>query len=122
MSKGGIVKTKVVIDFNEDELIASVNSDVLTAQKVLDTQVLNDSNFFVPVVTGTLKKSGITNTVVGSGKVIWHTPYAKRQYYGDAFNHNAQNNPSACSRWFEAAKVRNMSNWERLVNEHIKRT
>lgn len=33
-------------------------------------------------MTGALEKSGPLSTDIGSGEVIWNTPYARYQYYG----------------------------------------
>jgi hypothetical protein len=112
----------IIIDIDEQKILKRIAVNASVAQKKLDEQVLNDSNFFVPVVSGTLKKSGVENTVLGSGKVIWHTPYAHRQYNGIDFDHSKQDNPSACPKWFEAAKARDLENWRKLVDEYIKRT
>lgn len=50
-------------------------------QKYIDTQVLRLSSPYVPHLSGTLEKSGSLNTDIGSGEVIWNTPYARYQYY-----------------------------------------
>ncbi|WP_443739576.1 minor capsid protein [Treponema sp.] len=119
MNKRGIVFSNIKVDVDEKRIMERVAKNATMAQKALDSQVLKDSNHFVPVYTGTLKKSGIMNTVPGSGKVIWHTPYAKAQYYGDDFDHSKQDNPNACSRWFEAAKARFLKKWRKLIDEYI---
>ncbi len=51
------------------------------AQKVLDSEVLRRCDPYVPMDTGMLKKSGILGTVIGSGKIVYTAPYARRQYY-----------------------------------------
>jgi hypothetical protein len=51
------------------------------AQKWLDSEVLRTTEPFVPLLTGTLIKTGILATVPGLGLVTWITPYARRQYY-----------------------------------------
>ena len=85
------------------------------AQKVLDAQVLKDSNYYCPMYTGMLQKSGILHTVLGSGRVIWQTPYAHEQYYMHP-NKSHQHNPNATMRWFETAKAVKQKQWEQLVN------
>jgi len=37
---------------------------------------------YTPRLTGTLVRSGILGTDIGSGKVQWIAPYARYQYYG----------------------------------------
>lgn len=90
------------------------------AQMKLDAQVLADSNYYCPLKTGTLQKSAIINTVIGSGAIIWRTPYARFQYYGVNFDRSKDQNPNACAKWFEAAKARKMEAWEKLVNDTVK--
>lgn len=50
-------------------------------QKYLDSDVINTISPYVPRLTGTLLKTGLTGTVIGSGLIVWRTPYAKKQYY-----------------------------------------
>ena len=91
------------------------------AQAILDATIIKDSNYYVPLATGVLQKTAITSTVLGSGMIIWDTPYARRQYYGDNFDHSKQYNPNATSKWFESAKARQLSNWVKLVNDEYRK-
>ena len=122
MNKNGGIQFKATVNFNEAKVKTKLNAKVKRAQLKLDTQVVTDSNYFVPKITSTLEKSAIINTVLGSGLVLWHTPYANRQYYGENFDHSKQKNPNACAKWFEAAKARWLEQWRRLVNDEIKRS
>ena len=54
------------------------------AQKYVDSETLRLSDPYVPMNTGTLKKSGISGTVLGSGEVVYTAPYARQQYYTNA--------------------------------------
>ena len=122
MNSNGGIEFKAKAKFSEATVKARLSMVIKRAQMKLDMQVLADSNYFVPNKTSTLQKSGIINTVIGSGEVLWHTPYAHRQYYGESFNHSKQHNPNACSKWFEAAKARKIKQWRRLINDEIKRS
>lgn len=51
------------------------------AQKYVDSETLRHSDPYVPFLTGMLKKSGTTGTVLGSGVVKYTAPYAKKNYY-----------------------------------------
>lgn len=53
-------------------------------QKYIDSEVLRQSEPYVPFLSGKLKQSGIINTKIGSGEVIYRKPYARRQYYENA--------------------------------------
>ena len=113
------VSFQVTNTFDAAKVIAELHKNTTKAQTALDSVVLQDSNYFVPLKTGTLQKSGIINTRIGSGEIVWKTPYARAQYYGESFDHSKQNNPNACAKWFEAAKARYLEKWVRLVNECI---
>lgn len=86
-------------------------------QPALDTQVLKDSNYFVPMDTGNLKSSGVRATIPGSGVVQWNTPYAKKMYYGVDYNFSLESNPHARAKWFEEAKKQYKSDWIKMLQK-----
>lgn len=51
-------------------------------QKFVDSEVLRLCKPYVPFRNNGLIESGDAQTVVGSGEVIYKTPYARYQYYG----------------------------------------
>ena len=121
-SDGGVTFTARA-NFGSAATQKRISAAVHKAQMKLDAQVLADSNFYCPLRAaqgGTLQKSAIINTVIGSGLVVWKTPYARAQYYGVNFDHSKSANPNACAKWFEAAKARKMKQWEKLVNDTVK--
>lgn len=120
MNKDGGITFTVKGNFNDAAAKARISAAIHKAQMKLDQQVINDSNYYVPLKTSTLQKSAIINTVLGSGLVKWRTPYARAQYYGVNFDHSKQRNPNACAKWFDAAKARKLKDWEKLVNDTIK--
>lgn len=123
MNSDGVVTYKIKANFNDAATKARISAAIHKAQIRLDQQVITDSNFYCPLKTGTLQKSAIINTVLGSGLVKWRTPYApyaRRQYYGVGFDRSKDPNPNACAKWFEAAKARKLKDWEKLVNDTIK--
>ena len=115
---GLVFQTKATLD------AAAIKADaagaVKSAQAPLDSMVLSDSNYFCPIKTGTLQKSAIINSRIGSGELVWKTPYARRLYY-EYEKPAYQENPNACARWFEAAKARWLEKWVRFVNERVHR-
>lgn len=70
-------------------------------QQYIDSEVLRLSESFIPKDTGELIRSGITNTIIGSGEVKWRTPYARRWYYLAA---QFQEAPNRGNYWFERMK------------------
>ena len=106
---------------NSAEIKADLEATTRQVQAPLDSLILQDSNYFCPIKTGTLQKSAIINSRIGSGELVWRTPYARRQYY-EYSKPPYQPNPNACGKWFEAAKARWLEKWVRFVNERIKRS
>ncbi len=75
-------------------------------QKFIDSEVLRRCDPYVPMDTGSLKRSGITGTVIGSGKIIYTAPYARKQYYSTHFRHKRANrNGLRGAYWFERMKA-----------------
>ena len=107
---------KLDIQLNIPATENRLSKHVQTAQRALDAKVLQDSNFYIPMNSGSLKNSGITATVIGSGKVEWSAPYAADQYYGNP-NKSHQKNPNARMKWFEVAKAQKLKEWEKLAND-----
>ena len=105
---------------NSAEIKADIEAKARQVQAPLDALIMADSNYFCPIKTGTLQTSAIINSRLGSGELVWKTPYARRQYY-EYSKPPYQPNPNACGRWFEAAKARWLEKWVRFVNERIKR-
>ncbi len=50
-------------------------------QMYIDSEILRRSDPLVPIKTGSLKRSGITGTRVGTGVIKYTAPYAKPQYF-----------------------------------------
>ena len=51
-------------------------------QKVVDSEVIRYTTPYVPFQSGMLAKSAVLHTVIGSGEVVYATPYARYLYYG----------------------------------------
>lgn len=123
MNNAGGIEFTVKGNFNDAAVKARISAAIHKAQIRLDQQVITDSNYYCPLRAaqgGTLQKSAQINTVIGSGLVVWKTPYARAQYYGVGFDRSKDPNPNACAKWFEAAKSRKLKDWEKLVNDTIK--
>ena len=70
-------------------------------QQFIDSEVLRLCDPMVPKDTGALINSGLMNTEIGSGEVIYRTPYARRWYYMPA---EFQDAPMRGNYWFERMK------------------
>lgn len=54
-------------------------------QKVIDAAVIRECFPYVPFAEGALAGSANTATEIGSGEVVYATPYARYQYYGEVY-------------------------------------
>ena len=108
------------VSFNAAALREKFAKKIHRAQMKLDVQIVNDSNYYCPQLNMDLRNSGISKTVAGSGNIRWVTDYARRQYYGEHFDHSKSRNPNATAKWFESAKARKQKQWEKLVDDEIR--
>lgn len=120
MNRDGAITLRVRDVLDMRGTAVKIGLAIHCAQMKLDAQVVADANYYCPLKTGTLQKSAVIGTVMGSGLVVWRTPYARKQYYGVDFDRSRDPNPNACARWFEAAKARRLGEWKRVVDEAIK--
>lgn len=74
-----------------------------SVQQVIDSEVLRYSSPYVPFDSGMLDKSGLLHTHVGSGEVVYSTPYARRMYYNPQYRF--QGAPMRGAYWFERMKT-----------------
>jgi hypothetical protein len=106
--------------YNLDKLDNKTKSAVKFGQRVLDTQVLKDSNFFIPMDNHFLERSGILHSKLGEGLIKWQTVYARRLYYNPQYNFSKDKNPNAQGLWFEAAKALYKKKWLKMADAAIK--
>ncbi len=95
----------------DDHLMRNVEQ----AQKILDSQVMKDTDPYVPMDSGTLKDSAIRASTT-PGEIVYDGPYAKAQYYGLP-NKSKDKHPLAVKGWFEAAKAANKATWLRVAKK-----
>lgn len=57
-------------------------------QKFIDSEVIRQCEPYVPFDEGVLTASAWTATDIGSGLVVYDTPYAHYQYYGEVYGPN----------------------------------
>jgi hypothetical protein len=74
------------------------------AQMFVDSEVLRQCEPFTPLLTGTMIRTGILGTDIGSGRVSWIAPYARRQYYFGRSPGTSKTGPLRGRYWFERMK------------------
>lgn len=117
----------IEVTVNMPSLLESgeVASRINRAQALLDTAVMQDTSPYVPFRQGTLDSSVIRATEVGSGRVVYDTPYARHMYYGvhyrtgKPFTFNKRFHPLASAQWFEHSKALNKDKWVETVKRAI---
>lgn len=80
---------------------------------VLSNEILNDCNQYCKMDTGDLIASSYIHSKLDEGKLIWQTPYARRQYWEIRTAITDNGNPKATWKWCEAAKKAHLKQWER---------
>ncbi len=114
MSRGVKVKFDAILNIDERELLErlGLGSD-RALQRVVDEAVIRECDPYVPMDMGTLKDSALINTVRGSGRVVYKTPYARRLYYNPQYHFNGQ--PMRGGMWFHRAMAN--GGRERILKE-----
>lgn len=79
----------------------------------LANEILNDCNEYCKLDTGTLIASSYIHSKLDEGKLVWQTPYARRQYWKIRTAYTDNGHPGASWRWCEVAKKKHLKQWER---------
>ncbi len=104
-----------------------------TVQKYIDSECIRLMVPYTPMLNGILMKNAVMGTVIGSGLIVYNSPYARYQYYGVVYGpnipifkkgkivgfyspsqkhsmnrllkYNTTRHPKAQKMWFEAMKA-----------------
>lgn len=105
---------KIHVDIGK--LRAELEQTINNGLGIISTEILNDCNQYCKDDTGTLIASSYINSRPNEGKLIWKTPYARRQYY-EIQTAYKDNNPNASWKWCEVAKSRHKEEWIRKAQK-----
>ncbi len=117
-----------------------MENNLYEAQRYLDQRIIRDCEPFVPFDRGILRNSAKYATRIGSGQVVYKTPYAHYQYNGELMvgvssrsSYAKQDEPKEYAGvgltyhtpgtgpfWFEAAKRKYLKSWITGVKERAK--
>jgi hypothetical protein len=89
-------------------------------QKFIDSSVLKGIEPYIPMRTSAAKKSGIQHTVIGSGTLIWKTPYIRRIYYGWIMEGRAPMRVTDRQMTYHGGGLRGAKWCERYKADHLK--
>ena len=100
----------IKIQINKDAVKAQVMGAWDKGLAMLSEEILNDCNQYCKEDTGALIASSLTHSRLQEGKLIWQTPYARRQYWEIRTAHTDVN-PNASWKWCEVAKTKCKKKW-----------
>ena len=115
-----MIDADVKVEFDTVKLIKKYQNRAKVAQKILDESVLKDTDKYVRYRTGILARSAQTASRIGSGAIIYDTPYAKRVYYDESTFVTKDVHPLATPKWFEESKRKNEKKWMDAVEKILK--
>lgn len=106
----------VKIDIKPGTVAAHVKWAWNKGLALLSNEVLNDCNQYCKMDTGALIASSLIHSKLSEGKLIWQTPYAKRQYWEIKTAFKIPN-PNASWKWCEVAKKRHIDRWQKQAQK-----
>ena len=97
-----------------------IGTKVMTAWKdgltALSEEILADCNEYCKEDQHTLINSSLAASIPSEGKLIWETPYAKRQYWAI----KTSLTPGRTWKWCETAKRKHKERWKRLAERGLR--
>ena len=106
----------VKININKSAVMAKVQGAWDKGLAILTEEIKNDCNQYVKVRDGFLQQSADANSIPREGKIIWQTPYARRQYW-EIQTAIKDKNPNASWKWCEVAKRKHQERWARQAQK-----
>ena len=102
----------VKIKFDKDTMTYKITNMFNSKLGLLASEILNDCNQYCKEDTGMLIASSYIHSRLDEGKLIWQTPYARRQYWGIPTAYQTVN-PNAVWKWCEYAQKAHVQQWIR---------
>lgn len=106
----------VTIRIDPDKVGAKVMGAWRDGLKDLSEEILADCNEYCKEDQHTLIDSSIDHSRPEEGKLIWETPYAKRQYWAI----KTSLTPGRTWKWCETAKRKHKSRWKDLAERKLR--
>ena len=102
----------VKINIPKGAVVEKVEKAFKAGLPQLSEEILNDCNLYCKEDTGMLIASSLVHSRPQEGKLIWQTPYARRQYW-EIRTAYTDVNPNASWKWCEVAKRLHKDQWNR---------
>ena len=104
------MSVKIII--NREKVETRIKYAFGAGMGMLANEILNDCNQYCKEDTGMLIASSYIHSQLDDGKLIWQTPYARRQYW-EIRTAIPDPNPNATWKGCEAAKKARLPIWEK---------
>jgi len=101
----------VRVNISKHAVMAKVQDAWNAGLAALTEEIKNDCNQYCKWREGALNRSADTHSIPSEGKIIWQTPYARRQYW-EIPTAVTDVNPNATWKWCEVAKRKHLRQWE----------
>ena len=102
VNKNGTITAS--LSWNKD-FVPKYKTKYVKAQKYVDETALRFCEPYTPLITGTLIKTGILGTVVGTGELVYLAPYSRDVYYNERSGIGRPTGPLRGPKWFERMKA-----------------
>lgn len=106
----------VQIKINQNAVEAKVISAWEKGLYILSNEILDDCNQYCKEDTGMLIASSLTHSRPQVGRLVWQTPYAKRQYWAI----RTSLTPGRTWKWCETAKSKCRDKWKRKAEKGMR--
>ena len=106
----------VRVKVNANDCAAKVMGAWNNALRALSNQILNDCNQYCKVDQTGLRSSSYAFSKPEDGKLIWQTPYARRQYWAIP----TALTPGTTWKWCETAKAKHRGDWEKIAQKGLR--
>lgn len=106
----------VKININQSQLTAKITGAWQKGLHALSAQILADCNEYCKEDHRDLINSSLAHSKLDEGKLIWETPYARRQYW----EIKTSLTPGRTWKWCETAKRKYKKVWERQAEKALR--
>lgn len=100
----------VYVKIDKEKLKVDIDNACASVVSIMSGEILDDCNQYCKMDTGMLIASSHIHSKLDQGRLIWQTPYARRQYY-EIQTAYKDNNPNASWKWCEVAKSKHQREW-----------
>jgi len=100
----------VNIQISKSAVVARVVEAWDRGLPLLSEEILNDCNTYCKEDNHALIDSSNEHSDLPAGKLVWQTPYARRQYW-EIKTAYKDKNPNASWKWCEVARLKHRDEW-----------